>query len=123
MTPNEYLWFLPNYLGRWFWLPMLGIAAYGLFYLYRMAPAETNMGRVIRVMLVIGFVAMGFAQIQTFNGAGPWAFYLLGTSVCLIVRQQYLLCLAAGKIQKSHDPNPIRRMAAGMHEHQNGGIG
>lgn len=123
MSPNEYLWYLPNHLGSWFWLPMLAIGCYGLFYLYRLAPAQTMTGRVIRVMLVIGFVAMSFAQVPFLNGLGPWAFYMLGVSVCLMVRQQYQLCLAAGKIHHSQDSNPIKRMAAGIHEHQNGGIG
>ena len=120
MSPNDYLWFLPDHLGRWFWLPMLGIAAFGLFYLYRLAPAETMVGRVIRVMLVIGFVCIGFAQVQQLNGLGPWGFYMLAISICLMVRQQYHFCLAAGKIKKSYDHNPIKRVAAGMSEHHNG---
>lgn len=106
MTFNDYLWLVVNDGHWWFWAPFTLYALYGLNYIYRLAPAETGIGRVARVTQTMGFICMAF--IPFFNGLGPYAFHFLAIAACLILKQVYDGCVKAGKIKP-----PERETAAG----------
>lgn len=109
IEPNDYLWFLPDRLGRWFWAPLPFYGALGMYFLYKLAAPITKLGRVIRVMLGVAFISLIFSP--AINGLGPWAIHFLGLGSALVVMQVYLQCLADGKIIKSTAPTWIERMA------------
>ncbi len=106
MTFNDYLWQAVNDAHWWFWAPFPAYALYGLNYIYRLAPAETAIGRTARVVQTIGFIGMAF--IPFFNGLGPYAFHFLAIAACLILKQIYDACVKSGKIQ-----SPQRETVAG----------
>ncbi len=112
--PNDYLWFLPDHLGRWFWAPLPFYGALGMYFLYKLAAPETRLGRVIRVMLGTAFISLFFSPF--INGLGPWAIHFLGLGAALIVMQVYLQCLAAGKIVKPTSETWIERTAERVHQ-------
>ena len=116
--PNTAFWFLPDYLGRWFWAPLPFYGALGMYYLYKLAAPETRWGRVIRVLLGAAFILMLFTP--QFNGLGPWAFHLMAIGVVLLVVQLYHQCLAAGKIIKPTSATAIERMADRIRQPPNG---
>ena len=109
MTFNGILWGFVNDAGWWFWTPFIGYSAYGLNKIYRLAPAETNIGRAARVVQTVGFLCMAF--IPFFNGLGPYAFHLIASAACIILKQVYDNCLAAGKIKPPEAATAAGRMA------------
>lgn len=109
---NQALWFLPDYCGVLFWYPLVLFGAYGLVKMYQLAPAESALGRFIRVDLTIGFLCLIFTPI--YNGLGPIAFYLLALGVCLILKQVLATCIATGKIRPATAATVIERMAERM---------
>lgn len=106
--PNSILWSIPNDLGWWFWLPFIGYGVYGLNKIYRLSPAESILGRVIRVLLTMGLLCLVFTPV--FNGLGPFAFHLISISACLILKQVYESCLAAGKIKPPESDTVMGRI-------------
>jgi len=109
MTFNAYLWEFVNGAGWWFWSPFTLYAFYGLNLIYRMAPAETTIGRFARVILTMGFICMAF--IPFFNGLGPYAFHFLAVASCLILKQVYDNCVKAGKIKPPEAATAVGRLA------------
>lgn len=109
MDPNTYIWWLPDTLGRWFWLPLVGYGSFGMFYLYKLAAPATRLGRIIRVFLSLAFLSMIFSPLLT--GLGPWALHFLAIGSSLVVYQIYFTCLTAGRIVKPTSPTAVERMA------------
>lgn len=109
---NPYLWDIVNAAGWWFWLPFIGYAVYGLSIMYRLAPAETGIGRLVRVMFTVGFLCMIF--IPALNGTGPFAFHLIAIGLCLWLKQTYDACVKAGKIKPAEGHTIIERQAERM---------
>lgn len=112
MTFNEMLWHLPNELGWGFWLPFVGYGIYGLNKIYRLEPADTALGRLIRVVLTVALTGLVFTP--AFNGLGPWAFHLLAIGSCLILKQVYATCAAVGKIRPPESVTAVGRMVERM---------
>lgn len=112
MTFNACLWAVPNTLGWWFWAPFLLYGVYGLNKIYRLAPAETALGRWCRVLLTMGFTCLIF--IPFFNGLGPYAFHLLTIGVCLVLKQAYAACVMSGKIRPATAPTFVERTVERM---------
>jgi len=116
--PNDYLWFLPDRLGWWFWVPLPIYGTVGMFYMYKLAAPMTKLGRVIRVLLSIAFLALVFSP--AFNGLGTWAIHFLALGTVLMIKQLYDQCLAAGKIVKPTSATVIERMADRVSQPHNG---
>ncbi len=114
MDFNKFHWEFQEWCGWWFWVPFIGYGIYGLNIMYRLAPAVTPMGRVIRVILTIGFFSMIF--IFQFNGLGPYAFHFTVIGVLLINRQMYQACLRDGRIQKPQADTVLGRTVERMVE-------
>lgn len=112
MSPNEHLWHLVNMFGDWFWLPFPLYAVYALNKIYRLAPAETAVGRWARVFLVVGFVSMIFTL--QFTALRPICGHLIALGVCLILKQTYAACVASGKIKPAKGETFIERTAHRM---------
>ncbi len=118
MTFNDYLWQIVNDAHWSFWAPFTGYALFGLNYIYRLAPAETTIGRSARVIQTMGFICMLF--IPFFNGLGPYAFHLLAIAACLILKQVYDNCVKAGKIRPPQAETVVGRMAERIVEKPHG---
>lgn len=112
MTPNHYLWILPDHFGWWFWSPLIFYGVYGLHKMYSLAEATTRLGRIIRVILTAAFLCMIGECI--FSGIGPYAFHLLALGTCLTIKQLYEGCLAAGKIKKPTGRTVLGRLSERM---------
>lgn len=112
--PNAFIWWLPDHLGRLFWLPLVGYGGFGMFYLYKLAAPATRQGRVIRLFLALAFLSMIFSPLLT--GLGPWAMHFLAIGAMLMVYQTYFDCLSKGKIIKPTSETAIERMADRIHE-------
>lgn len=112
MSFNEHLWQLINALEWWFWAPFVLYGAYGLNKIYRLAPAETSIGRWARVMLTMGFVCMVFTL--QFTALRPICGHFIAIGVCLVLKQAYAACLAAGKIKPAEGGTFIERQAHRM---------
>lgn len=112
MSFNEHLWRIINDLGFWFWLPFAVYGVYGLNKLYRLAPAETAIGRWARVFLVLGFVSMVFTL--QFPALRPICAHLVAIGVCLILKQAYAACVEAGKVKPAEGGTFIERTAHRM---------
>lgn len=109
MSPNDYLWLPVDYLGKLFWIPLVGLGVFGMIYLYKLSAPQTKLGRYIRVVKVLAYMCLVFSPFL--NGLGPYATYMLAISSTLMVYQTYQQCLAAGKIIKPTSPTAVERMA------------
>ncbi len=118
MTFNDYLWQVVNEAHWWFWAPFTFYAICGLTYIYRLAPAETSIGRTARVIQTMGFICMAF--IPFFNGLGPYAFHCLAIAALLILKQIYDNCVRSGKIQPPQAATVVGRMAERIAEKPHG---
>ena len=117
MTLNETLWGLVHGMGAWFWLPFMGYGIYGLFWLYKLGAATSRLGRWIRVLLTIAFLALIFAGAGGgLNGLGPYAMHLLALSACLWCRRRYDVDMADGRLRKPSAPTIIERTVERMTE-------
>ena len=96
-TFNQHLWDVTNYMGWLFWAPFIAYGICGLVLMYKLAPAITTLGRVIRVLLTIAFVSMVF--FPQFNGLGSYVFHIITLAMVLTIYQLYLGCKAAGLIK------------------------
>lgn len=112
MTFNDALWRVIDWCGWAWWLPFVAYAVYGLNKMYRLAPAETAIGRWIRVLFTMGFLCLFFVPI--FNGLGPVGFHLLAIGLCLWLRQTHAACIKAGKIKPSTKNTLVGRLADRM---------
>ncbi len=111
---NSYLWYLPDHIGPWFWVPLSFIGAYGMFYMYRLAAPKTLLGRFIRLFLSLGF--MGLIFTPAVSGIAPYAFYFVALGAGLTVKQIHSQCVANGHIKKSTAPTVIERLVDKIHE-------
>ena len=111
---NQALWAIQRDAGWFFWAPFVLYGLFGLWHLYSLAAAETKLGRWIRVVLGLAFFCMIF--IPAFNGLGAFAFHFLGLAVCMMIRQQYVTCKAAGKIKPPESNHALGRMVERMTE-------
>ena len=109
---NKALWTLQQDAGWAFWVPFIIYGIVILWHLYRLSAAETTLGRVIRVTLALACFFMIF--IPAFNGLGGYAFHLLGLSVCMMVRQQYVICKLQGKIKPPESETVLGRVVERM---------
>lgn len=114
MTFNEVLWWCPNNLGWLFWAPLIPAGAYGLWMIYRLAPALSRLGRGIHVVLSMGCLSLVF--IPVFNGLGPYALHLLAIGGCLYLRRIWEMDVAAGRIKKPRAETAVERLAERMVE-------
>lgn len=112
MSFNEHLWRVIGDLDPWFWWPFVAYGAYGLNKIYRLAPAETAIGRWARVMLTMGFVCMVFTI--AFPALRPICAHLVAIGVCLVLKQAYAACVAAGKIKPAEGGTFIERQVHRM---------
>lgn len=112
---NAALWEAVNYCGWGWWLPLIPAAGVALYYLYQLSPAETGMGRLIRVLLTLACVCLIF--IPAFNALGTVAIHLLVYSVALICRQQYRACVKHGKITEPVAETKLGRVAERLVSH------
>jgi hypothetical protein len=109
---NDFLWAISNRMGWLFWLPFVGYGIGGLMLMYRLAPAATTLGRLIRVILTAAFMAMIF--MPTFNGLGPFIFHAVTIGMLLTIYQLYLGCKAAGLIKPAEAPTVLGRTVETM---------
>lgn len=112
MSFNEHLWQAINALEFWFWLPFPLYGLYGLNKIYRLAPAETGVGRWARVMLTMGFMSMVFTL--QFTALRPICAHLVAIGVCLVLKQTYAACVASGKIKPAEGLTFIERQVHRM---------
>jgi hypothetical protein len=104
-TFNHFLWDILDKMGWLFWLPFVGYGIGGLILMYKLAPAATALGRLIRVIFSAAFMAMIFTP--TFNGLGPYIFHAVTVGMLLTIYQLYLGCKAAGLIKPSEAPTVL----------------
>lgn len=109
MTFNEALWDLVNHLGWWFWMPFVGYGVYSINLMYRLAPATSMLGRSARVIWTAAFLCMIFTPM--FNGLGPYAFHLVSIGTCILMKQTYDACKAAGRIKPPESVTVAGRLA------------
>lgn len=112
MSFNEHLQTVVDAVGVWFWLPFPLYGLYCLNKLYRMAPAESALGRWSRVFLVMGSLCMVFTL--QFTALRPICGHLIAIGVCLVLKQAYAACVASGKIRAAHGHTFIERQANRM---------
>jgi hypothetical protein len=119
MSSNEFntaLWNFQNGLGWWFWTPFVVYGVTGLAFMYRLAPAVTTIGRIVRTVFTVALVSMVF--IPQFNGLGSYAFHLVTIGAVLLIYQQYTVCRDAGKARPSEAPTALGRAVAKMVDRQ-----
>jgi hypothetical protein len=109
---NHFLWAIPNKMGWLFWVPFVGYGIGGLILMYKLAPAATALGRLIRVILSAAFMAMIFTP--TLNGLGPYIFHAVTVGMLLTIYQLYLGCKAAGLIKPSEASTVLGRTVETM---------
>lgn len=112
LTEKE-LWDIINGLGWWFWGSVAALGGANFVGILRLAPAETMLGRVIRVLALIGFLLLGLSCFNT--GFGPIALPFILLAFCGMTWQLRQRCIAEGKIKITPMPGAsvgLRVMAA-----------
>lgn len=110
------LWALINGLGWWYWGPIAFLAACNMWNIFRLAPAASLYGRLIRTCALTGFLLIAMSWGNTAFGPLGMPFVLL--SYLGMTHQLYLRCKAEGLIQHPPPATTGLRIISTLVEHK-----